>query len=134
MLKLFELRTEKGLSIRQAAAQLEIPYNTYLSYEKGTKEPGISELIAIADYFGCTVDRLIGRKCAVLTSVDEKPRKRDSSNTHVFPVRSCRIKQVIETEVPVGIGTPTDEACDIVQYWDMDGNLLGEFEKKVLLD
>lgn len=129
MLKLQELRTAMGLSMRQVSTQLEISYNTYLSYEKGTKEPSISTLIRMADFFDCSVDRLLGRNGKVISSL--KPKEYD--NIHAFAVRSVQLKQVIETVVPLGLGKPGDPARDIIQYWDMDGNLLGEVEKPVFL-
>lgn len=35
--------------------------NTISQYETGDREPGIPELIAIADYFGVSVDYLLER-------------------------------------------------------------------------
>ncbi|MBR1533828.1 MAG: helix-turn-helix transcriptional regulator [Ruminococcus sp.] len=125
MIKLKELREKIGLSMRQAAIELDISYNTYASYEKGTKEPNISTLVKIADFFDCSVDTLIGRNSKSAQSL--KPKQ--YNNTHTFAVKSVQIKQVIETISPLGLGGPDDPARDIVQYWDMDGNLLGEIEK-----
>ncbi len=61
MLKLKELRTETGLSMRQIAIKLGIPYTTYISYEKCDREPNSEMLIKLADFFGCSIDYLIGR-------------------------------------------------------------------------
>lgn len=61
MFRIKELRTEKGLSMRQTALELGIPYTTYISYEKEDREPNSETLIKLADYFGCSVDYLIGR-------------------------------------------------------------------------
>ena len=124
MLKLKELREEKGLSMRQAAADLEIPYNTYSLFERGEREPNIATLIKMADYFNCSLDRLLGRNTAA-----QSLRPKQYNNTHVFAVKSVQIKQVIETISPFGLGGTDDPIRDVVQYWDMDGNLLGEIEK-----
>lgn len=125
MLKLKELREGVGLNMRQASAQLEIPYNTYMSFEKGTKEPDISTLIKMADFFDCSVDHLLGRTGKAVCQVE--PKRYD--NKTVLPVKSVQLKQVIETILPLGLGHPDDPARDIIQYWDLDGNLLGEIEK-----
>lgn len=61
MFRIKELRIEKGLSMRQTALELGIPYTTYISYEKEDREPNSETLIKLADYFGCSVDYLIGR-------------------------------------------------------------------------
>lgn len=125
MLQLKELREEKGLSMRQLSAQLGISYNTYSLYEKGDREPNIETLIKMADFFECSLDRLLGRENKSMLSL--KPKKYE--NTTVFAVQSVRMRQVIETITPLGLGRPDDPARDIVQYWDLDGNLLGEIEK-----
>ena len=125
MLRLKELREEKGLSMRQLSTELGTPYNSYRSYESGDLEPDIETLIKMADFFDCTVDRLIGRENKPMLSL--KPKKYE--NITVFAVQSVRMRQVIETITPLGLGRPDDPARDIVQYWDLDGNLLGEIEK-----
>lgn len=125
MLKLKEIREEAGLSMRQVSVQAEIPASTYTAYEKGEREPNIATLIKLADFFGCSVDRILGRKEKTVQSL--KPKQYNNTNT--FAVQSVRVKQVIETISPFGLGGPDDPIRDIVQYWDMDGNLLGEIEK-----
>lgn len=62
MLRLKELRTEKGLTQRQLAKIFNGSDGNFCSYEKGRIEPSIQMLIKLADYFQCTVDYLIGRE------------------------------------------------------------------------
>jgi transcriptional regulator with XRE-family HTH domain len=57
--RLKEIRKGMGISMRQMAMNIDMPYTTYVSYEKGTREPNIAGLIKLADYFGCTVDYLV---------------------------------------------------------------------------
>ena len=57
-----KFRMEKGISMRKAAMDMGLPYTTYVSYEKGEREPNIAGLIKLADYFGCTVDYLVRGK------------------------------------------------------------------------
>lgn len=64
MMKLRELRKEKGLSQLQLALALNTNQNTISRYETGEREPGIAELIKIADFFDVSVDYLIGRRDA----------------------------------------------------------------------
>ena len=56
-----ELRTERNLSQKQAAAELGIGITTYCRYELGMREPGASLLDQMADYYDVTVDYLLGR-------------------------------------------------------------------------
>ena len=43
------------------AMDLNTNQNTISRYETGEREPGIAELIRIADYFGVSIDYLVGR-------------------------------------------------------------------------
>ena len=61
MLRLKELREKRKLNMRQAAKALGIPYTTYISYEKGDREPNSEMLINLADFYNCSIDFLIGR-------------------------------------------------------------------------
>ena len=61
MLRLNELRKDTGFSMRQVAIKLGIPYTTYISYEKGDREPNSEMLIKLADFFNCSIDYLLGR-------------------------------------------------------------------------
>lgn len=54
------LRVLKGISQQKLADYLNISQQAIFKYEKEQNEPDISTLIALADYFGTTVDFLIG--------------------------------------------------------------------------
>lgn len=58
---LSELRKEKGLSQKEAAAKLGISQALLSHYEKGIRECGQSFLIRAADFYGVTCDYLLGR-------------------------------------------------------------------------
>ena len=60
-MKIRELRKSKKISQQKMAMDLNISQNTISRYETGEREPGISELVMIADYFHVSVDYLIGR-------------------------------------------------------------------------
>ena len=55
------LRESKGYNMRQMAAALNLPYTTYVNYEKGARRPNSEQLILISKYFGVSIDYLIGR-------------------------------------------------------------------------
>lgn len=61
MESLKELREKAGKSMRLTAEDLGIPYTTYVSYEKGTREPNSEMLVKIAEYYHTTTDFLLGR-------------------------------------------------------------------------
>ena len=60
-MRLKELRKKKGISQLRLATDLNTTQNTISRYETGEREPGIDDLIKIADYFNVSVDYLIGR-------------------------------------------------------------------------
>jgi len=61
ILRLKQLRKARGISQVKLAMDLNTGQNTISRYENGEREPGIDELIRIADYFRVSVDYLIGR-------------------------------------------------------------------------
>lgn len=63
MIRLHELREKRGLSMMDTAKSLDMPYTTYVNYEKGTREPNIEALFRLADFFEVTIDELLER-CA----------------------------------------------------------------------
>ena len=50
-MRLRELRKARGISQLKLAMDLNTNQNTISRYETGEREPGITELIALADYF-----------------------------------------------------------------------------------
>lgn len=58
---LYSLRKERGLSQKEAAAQLGVSQALLSHYEKGIRECGHSFLIKVADFYGVTCDYLLGR-------------------------------------------------------------------------
>lgn len=55
------LRLEKGLYQKELAAYLNVSIGTISNYEKGVHSPDLATLCKLADYFGVTVDYLLGR-------------------------------------------------------------------------
>lgn len=59
--RLKDLRLSKGYNMRQMAAALNLPYMTYVHYEKNEREPNSETLVLMAKYFDVTVDYLLGK-------------------------------------------------------------------------
>ena len=62
MNRLRQLRERKGLTMKDTARALELPYTTYVNYEKGSREPGNDMLVKLADFFETSVDYLLGKE------------------------------------------------------------------------
>ncbi len=59
--RLRELRRQRRLSQVRLAMDLNISQNTVCRYETGERQADYAMLIRIADYFGVSVDYLLGR-------------------------------------------------------------------------
>lgn len=57
-----KIRKSKKVSQSVVAQQLGYGYTAVANYESGRNEPSIDDLIKIADYFGVSMDLLVGRK------------------------------------------------------------------------
>lgn len=60
-MRLKEIRKSKGISQLKLALDLNTNQNTISRYENGEREPGIRELIMIANYFNVSMDYLLER-------------------------------------------------------------------------
>lgn len=60
-MRLKQIRKAKGISQLKLAMDLNTNQNTISRYETGEREPGIRELISLADYFNVSVDCLLER-------------------------------------------------------------------------
>lgn len=57
-----KLRELKGISQTELARQLGVVRSTICQYEKGNRQPDTETLLKLADFFGVTVDYLLGRE------------------------------------------------------------------------
>ena len=60
-MRLKEIRKSKKISQLKLAMDLNMNQNPISRYETGEREPGINELIKIADYFNISIDYLLER-------------------------------------------------------------------------
>lgn len=60
-MRLKELRNARGLYQKAVAEFLQVDRTTYAKYETGDSEPPLAALIALADFYGVTLDYLAGR-------------------------------------------------------------------------
>lgn len=62
MKALKELRKEKNILQKDVAKELNIKNTTYSNWEVGVSEPDIQSLKKLADFFGVSIDYLVGRE------------------------------------------------------------------------
>lgn len=59
MNRMKELRIERNISMKEAARLLNLPYTTYVNYEKSLREPNSETLIDIANFYNTSIDYLL---------------------------------------------------------------------------
>ena len=60
-LRLQELKTARNVMQKDVAAAIGVPLRTYQRYEYGEREPQLSTLIQVADFYAVSLDYLAGR-------------------------------------------------------------------------
>lgn len=71
---LIAIRKSKGMTRKELADRLDIPYTTLRNYETDQREPGHKTLIDLAKLFSVSVDELIGLKTVPQKQKDAAPR------------------------------------------------------------
>lgn len=59
--RLKSLRQERGITKKQLSDEVGLKYSTYANYESGLREPNSEALIALSEYYGVTIDYIMGR-------------------------------------------------------------------------
>lgn len=59
--RIIQLKNERRLLQKDIAASIGVSLRAYQYYEKGQKEPTLSVLTRLADYFNVSLDYLVGR-------------------------------------------------------------------------
>lgn len=114
MIRITELRKLKGVSMADAARELDMPYTTYVNYEKGNREPNSEALKALAKYFECTIDYLIGREDTPSTPVAE----------NIIPIPKMKKVPLLGT---IACGEPILADENIESYVDIPENIRADF-------
>ena len=96
MLKIKELREEKGISQQELANAVNISKSSISKYEKGDRTPELETFEAIADYFNVDMDYLKGkseiRRKYIFTDDDnlEVDKKKEFAKTYISEIRSYK--------------------------------------------
>nr|DAG38908.1 MAG TPA: hypothetical protein [Caudoviricetes sp.] len=59
--RIVQLKVERGLLQKDIASSVDISLRLYQYYEKGQREPTLSVLVRLADFFDVSLDYLVGR-------------------------------------------------------------------------
>ena len=99
------LRTERGITQKQAAEDLHISQALLSHYEKGIRECGLDFVVRVADYYGVSCDYLLGRSAdrtgAVLTADDIPNPDKMKDNVYHGSVLPTMNKKLISNSLNV---------------------------------
>ena len=70
MKNLKSIRQSLALTQKDVSSSLSIPMTTYATYEQNKAMPSENMLIQIADFFGCSVDYLLGHETKGIIHLD----------------------------------------------------------------
>jgi transcriptional regulator with XRE-family HTH domain len=59
---LLRLRKARGLNQTELAGEIGIGWRAYQTYERGQREPTLSTLVALADFYDLPLDELVCRE------------------------------------------------------------------------
>ena len=89
MLRIKQLRQEKGLKQEELAKEFGIAQQTISNYEKGIREPDISTLKKMADFFDVSLDFLLG-KTDIKTPIETLALSRSDGYENDLPDEAIR--------------------------------------------
>ena len=87
------LRLDKGLNQQTVANYLGITQQAYANYERGVRQPDPDTLLKLADFFGCSVDVLLGR-----ASISDSPSSLDKELEGVDFALFGEVKDLTDAE------------------------------------
>ena len=98
MNRLKELREERGMNMREAAAACGYKYMTYVNYEKEERQLYSEQLIKIADFYGVTIDYLLCRDAKIVQFkpplVQKYEKLDDTAKAVIDSVMDIELKRV----------------------------------------
>ena len=97
MIRLLELRTERELSQRDMAKALNISQGTYNNWENSNTQPSIEQLIALAKFFGVSVDYIIGNTDDFGVINYETSDTKNKSILAMYAAASPQLQEAIKT-------------------------------------
>ena len=70
MQNLRRLREAKGLTQKEMAEKIKVSKPTYCHYETGRYEPDIKTILWLSNFFGCSIDYLLGHETKNILHLD----------------------------------------------------------------
>ncbi|HYF77549.1 MAG TPA: helix-turn-helix transcriptional regulator [Symbiobacteriaceae bacterium] len=123
--RLRQLRENFGLVLQDVANLFSTNRNVPSQWESGAREPSYEHLVRLADFYGVTVDWLLGREHA---EKDSARVKRVKSQLHDF----LRLREEALTNTPPGVRVRT--AAEFLSTQDPTMFSMDRIARQVLID
>ncbi|MEF3302402.1 helix-turn-helix domain-containing protein [Paenibacillus sp. GYB003] len=106
-----QLRKQMRWSQQTVAARLGIAKSTYAGYESGYREPSVDMLGQLAELFGVTVDRLIGKRTDEPVAAEQVPAPAAPAAEWDDPELGVWFKELLEA--------PEERRDELRQIWEI---------------
>ena len=110
MNRMRELRLKRNLNMKEVAKALDIPYTTYVNYEKGAREPNSEMLVKIANFFEVSIDYLLKRNSSALI-VQGNNTDQQTEYDNIFNIKKQRIPLLGDIACGQPIFASEDREC-----------------------
>ena len=116
MNRISELRKERGISMKQAAEQLGMPYTTYVNYEKGARQPNSETLIDLANFYETSIDYMLGKSDVRAKDGWTAPAEREFG--HTIPKGFIEMPEMVQVPLigSIACGTPITAEQNVKSY------------------
>lgn len=78
MTNLIKLRKGRGITQEEMGKKLNVSRVSYSRWESGESTPSLKDLLFLADFFGVSLDYLVGRKPQEISDPDERKAVEES--------------------------------------------------------
>lgn len=96
--KISKLRKGKNMTQMELADQMGISFQAVSNWERGNSMPDISKLPELAQFFGVTIDELLGQKSELLDAVAINETTAYLENNPVTPEQLSQIAPILKPE------------------------------------
>lgn len=125
------LRKVKKVTQKEIADFLGVSNSAYSQYETGTREPSLDILTKLADYFGVTVDDILGR-----TEDADQPAGPSFGRPieiEYTPVPETEIMVPVVASLRCGFGT-SGEPYTVIGYKKVPASMVEQWGKEIVLN
>ena len=123
--KLVELRKKVGLSQEELAKKLQMTRGQLSMYEIGKRKPDMDTVQHIADFFGVSLDELLGRSTRNITNQDQQEDLTETPLTSEELAAIERIKNDPEAQIAFKdfLSAPIKKQRSMLKAWEAFKNM-----------